>query len=51
MDSEYIKEDIIKKILKDITNGLIVFHKNKLVHLDIKPENLLFHKVIHYLIY
>ncbi|CAD8185737.1 unnamed protein product [Paramecium pentaurelia] len=34
----------IKKILKDITNGLIFLHEQQISHLDIKPENILYSK-------
>ncbi|CAD8170253.1 unnamed protein product [Paramecium pentaurelia] len=34
----------IKKILKDITNGLIFLHEQQITHLDIKPENILYSK-------
>ncbi|CAD8197287.1 unnamed protein product [Paramecium octaurelia] len=34
----------IKKILKDIANGLKFLHEQQITHLDIKPENILYSK-------
>ena len=37
-------EPIIKHIIKQVLNGLKVFHKKNLIHTDLKPENLLLKK-------
>jgi serine/threonine protein kinase len=36
-----IGEPVVQKILKDILNGLSCLHRNKVVHHDIKPANIL----------
>lgn len=35
-------EEFIKKLMRDICKGLKKLHKNKIVHLDIKSENILY---------
>lgn len=37
-----INEIVIKKILLEISHGLKFMHQFNLVHLDIKPENILY---------
>ncbi|KRX09010.1 Protein kinase-like domain [Pseudocohnilembus persalinus] len=37
----YFPESEIKKIIKEICRGLQLLHKQNIVHLDIKPENIL----------
>lgn len=43
--SQILSESSIIKVLKDITMGLKSLHKNKVVHLDIKPGLYLFNFV------
>jgi len=37
-------ESIVRQILRDVCQGLRHLHKQKIVHLDIKPENILYSK-------
>jgi len=37
-------ESMIRQIMRDICNGLRHLHNQKIVHLDIKPENILYSK-------
>ena len=37
----YIPEKIIFKIMRDVLRGMNELHKKNIVHLDIKPENIL----------
>lgn len=39
-----LPEPIVKHIVKQVLNGLKVFHKKNLIHTDLKPENLLLKK-------
>lgn len=36
-----LQEDFIKNMFKKILNSFILLHKNKIFHLDIKPDNIL----------
>lgn len=38
---EYLTETEIKKIMRDVCLGLQELHSRGIVHLDIKPENIL----------
>ena len=37
-----LDENLLKKIAFQILNGLNALHKNRIIHFDIKPENILF---------
>jgi serine/threonine protein kinase len=37
-----LNENLLKKIAFQILNGLNALHKNRIIHFDIKPENILF---------
>ena len=37
-----LDENLLKKIAFQIMNGLNALHKNRIIHFDIKPENILF---------
>jgi len=41
-------ESMIRQIMRDICNGLRHLHNQKIVHLDIKPENILYSKTKKY---
>jgi serine/threonine protein kinase len=36
-----LSEDFIKKIMRQILNGLQTIHSNRIIHRDLKPENVL----------
>ena len=36
-----IDEKFVKRVMRDISHGLKVMHSKGIVHLDIKPENIL----------
>jgi len=40
---DQINEETIAKVLADIAGGLAELHKNKVIHQDIKPDNVLIH--------
>ena len=39
---EYIPEDMILKFMKQILLGVMTLHKNKILHRDLNPDNILF---------
>jgi len=45
----YIPDIIIKKIIKDILLGLTELHSSKIIHIDLKQENILFTKIPKYI--
>uniref|UniRef100_A0A3Q2E245 non-specific serine/threonine protein kinase n=1 Tax=Cyprinodon variegatus TaxID=28743 RepID=A0A3Q2E245_CYPVA len=40
-DDEAFMEDDVKRLLRQILEGVSFFHQNSLVHLDLKPQNIL----------
>jgi serine/threonine protein kinase len=43
-DEGTLPEPIVKHIMKQVLNGLKIFHNHNLIHTDLKPENLLLKK-------
>ena len=41
-------ESMIRQVLRDVCMGLKQLHKQKIVHLDIKPENILYSRTHKY---
>lgn len=40
-DEEFLEEELVRKMVRQILDGLIHLHDNEIAHLDIKPQNLL----------
>ncbi len=40
LKNEFLKEDFIIEILKQLVEGLKYLHKSKVLHRDIKPHNI-----------
>ena len=41
-NNDILNTEIVKKIIKDILLGLVVLHKNHILHTDLKMDNILF---------
>lgn len=39
--NEYMNINLLKKLIKQLLNGLIHMHEQKIIHRDLKPENIL----------
>ena len=45
ISGEFIHRKVCRKWMRDITNALLYMHSRNAVHLDIKPDNIMFQRV------
>lgn len=42
---KYLEEDLVRVIIRQISQGLDYIHENQIIHRDLKPENILYQNV------